>query len=183
LILGRRELIEACKKHPLARALRVGKLTLSALQTTLLHYLRGEAEDKLPIWQMCSQSGEEIAERAAVVVQGISQGLPPYPRIQVETVAGRSPIGGGSLPGETLPTTMISIAGSGSESGSVSGTGGGDSKCEFKAEKLAAVLRESSPPVVARVEEGRLLLDLRTVLPEQDEELVEVLRAALQHID
>jgi len=184
LILGRKELLEACKKHPLARALRVGKLTLVALQATLLHYLRGEAEEKIPIWKMCSQDNEEIAVRAAAVMRYLGEGVAGQrvgqaagqvghcslllPHLCIETIAGRSPVGGGSLPGETLPTTLISI----------SDRGHG----RFKADKLAAVLRTGRPPVVARVEEGRLLIDLRTVLPEQDKLLAEALTAALSLI-
>ena len=156
LIAGKKELIEKLKKHPLARALRLDKMTLAALQVTLLHYLRGEAERKIPVWQMISLSLSQIEQRAEGWRQALSEIWPG-----VSTSAGTSTIGGGSLPGETLPTCLLSLP----------------PLPERSSTALMAALRHNRPPIIARVERDRLLFDPRTVLPNQDEALLEGLRA------
>lgn len=162
LILGRADLIAQCKRHPLARALRVGKLTLAALQATLAHYLRGEAEQEIPIWRMCRLTTAEIEQRAkALADQLVSGRLPQQLRVQV--VAGASAVGGGSLPDATLPTMLLAICGTG----------------DWAPQRLAAKLRNGAVPVVARVESDALLLDLRTVHPADDAVVLSALRAAL----
>lgn len=161
LILGRQELLDLCQRHPLARALRVGKLTLTALQATLLHYLRGEAEEHVPVWRMCSLSAESIGERAATLVKRLRRAADQSVRLAV--TPGQSAIGGGSLPGETLPTMLLAIDGAG---------------C-FAPAMLAAKLRCHLPPVIGRIEGGCLLLDLRTVDPCDDDTVGAALEAAL----
>jgi L-seryl-tRNA(Ser) seleniumtransferase len=148
IIVGELALIEKLRRHPLARAVRADKMALAGLHATLLHYARGEAVEQIPVWKMIAMPADDIRRRAEGWVSELGRG---------SVVAARSTIGGGSLPEETLPTWVLAV-----ESDHVSG--------------LAAALRLSTPPVVGRVESGRLLLDPRTVLPEQDEALLAALR-------
>ena len=143
IIVGQRDLVERCKKHPLARALRIDKLDLAALSATLTHYLKGEAEREVPVWRMIGTPPEEIDRRAQVLADALRQA-----GYQVEVIDGRSTIGGGSLPGETLPTRLVALT--------------VDSPDTFLAK-----LRAGDPPVVARIEDGRAVFDLRTVLDDQ----------------
>jgi L-seryl-tRNA(Ser) seleniumtransferase len=147
LILGRADLISHLKRFPLTRALRVDKTTLAALQATLRHYLLGEATEKVPVWRMIGQSEAMLEERARAWVRALG-GL----GVAAEVIAGRSTVGGGSLPGETLPTRLVALA-------------------VDSPDATATRLRAGEPPVVARIEDGRLILDPRTVLPEQEEGL------------
>ncbi len=158
IIVGEADLVRRLRRHPLARAVRIDKLGLAALQATLLHYLKGEAVEKVPVWRMISAGLEELdgrAQRWASALPGVGQ-----------VVDGQSTIGGGSLPEETLPTRLLSLAGP--------GKGGPRSVAS-----LARRLRTGRPPVLARIEKDALLLDPRTVLPEQDEELMETVARAL----
>ncbi len=102
LIVGRADLIAELRQHPLTRALRVDKSTLAALQATLLHYVRGEAEREVPVWRMIATPLEELAARAADLAAGLrAAGIP------ATVVQATSTVGGGALPGETLPTWAI----------------------------------------------------------------------------
>jgi L-seryl-tRNA(Ser) seleniumtransferase len=139
LIIGRAALVEQLKRHPLARALRVDKTTIAALEATLLAYLRGTALDELPVWQMIAARPEHLHARAVRLAE----------RSGGTVVACESAVGGGSLPGQTLPSFAVAF----------------DSP---QPDELARALRLGEPPVVARVNEGRLLLDMRTVLPGQE---------------
>ncbi len=155
LIVGRANLVARLRRHPLCRALRPDKATLAGLHATLLHYLRGEADRQIPLWRMLVATPERLAERAKacqsrLADRGIEAGL----------TRGHSAVGGGSLPGEQLPTALL----------------------VFEAEhpdRLAARLRAAPTPIVGRISEGRLLLDLRSVLPEEDETLCASLIVAL----
>jgi len=147
LILGSADLIGHLKQFPLTRALRVDKTTLAGLQATLRHYLLGEATEKVPVWRMISQSEELLEDRASAWVREL-QGL----GVGAEVARGRSTVGGGSLPGETMPTRLVALA-------------------VDAPDAAAARLRAGEPPVIARIEDGRLVLDPRTVLPEQAERL------------
>jgi L-seryl-tRNA(Ser) seleniumtransferase len=151
ILVGKSEYVERMRRHPLARAARADKLCLAGLSATLAHYLRDEAIQEVPIWQMIAVSPEELRRRAEGWRERLGQG---------EVIAGRSAVGGGSLPEETLPSWLLALA-------------------PRKANDLAAQLRAQDPPVVARVEDKRLLFDPRTVLPEQEEGLLRSLRAAL----
>ena len=144
IILGKANLLVKIKKHPLARALRADKLCLAALTGTLLHYLKDEAEEQVPIWRMISTPAEKVKERAVNWADELGQG---------EVLASESTVGGGSLPGESLPTWVLSL------------------KVE-KPDSFLESLRQEGPPVIARTEKNRILLDPRTVLPEQDEALL-----------
>jgi L-seryl-tRNA(Ser) seleniumtransferase len=151
ILVGRTELVAKARKHPLARAVRADKLCLAALEATLIHYLRGEAEREIPVWRMIAAPVEELDRRARLWAQRIGQG---------EVVDSRSTVGGGSLPEETLPTRALALAMS-------------------KPQALLARLRAGSPPVIARVAEGRVLLDPRTVLEDEDEPFIAVVTASL----
>ena len=140
VILGKANLVAKIKKHPLARALRADKLCLSALAATLLHYLKDEAEREIPIWRMIAATPEQLKARAKHWADNLGQG---------EVEANQSTVGGGSLPGESLPTYVLSLEVS-------------------SPDKFLERLRRQQPPVIARTENDRILLDPRTVLPEQD---------------
>jgi L-seryl-tRNA(Ser) seleniumtransferase len=144
IILGSADLIAHLKEFPLTRALRVDKTTLAGLQATLRHYLLGEATEKVPVWRMISQSQDIVRARAETWVKELGRRDVP-----TSVVPGHSTVGGGSLPGETLPTHLVAL--------------GLDSPDE-----TACRLRAGEPPVIARIEDERLVLDPRTVLPEQE---------------
>jgi L-seryl-tRNA(Ser) seleniumtransferase len=150
IIAGKADCVEPLKRHPLARALRADKLCLAALQATLLHYLKDEAAQKVPVWQMIATPLEEIEHRARRWRRALARAGRP-----AEIVDGRSTVGGGSLPGETLPTRLVALA-------------------VDNPDELAAALRAANPPVIARIEEDRLVLDPRTVLAEEERELLRV---------
>ncbi len=147
LISGRRDLVARIRANPLFRALRVDKLTYAALEATLLAYVRQD-HVAIPALRMMRLTAQEIGERAEAIARELRVNAP---RLRVETGEGVSVIGGGAAPGATLPTVLLAVT------------------CErLSADELAARLRAHEPPIVARVEEGRVLLDLRTVFPEQD---------------
>lgn len=159
LILGKRELIEQLKKHPLIRALRVDKTTLAALQATLLAYLENKAVEEIPVWRMIAGEVNSLARRAKRW-QTALQRLALPAAISIRVVDSVSTVGGGSLPGQTLPTKALAIS---AES----------------VEALARQLRQADPPVIARIEADQLLLDPRTVLPDQDQTLLTILQNEL----
>jgi L-seryl-tRNA(Ser) seleniumtransferase len=140
IIIGRADLIAKIKKHPLARAVRADKLCLAALTATLLHYLKNEAEREIPIWRMIASAPAKLKERAELWAGELGQG---------EVLLSESTIGGGSLPGESLPTWVLALTVTGIDT-------------------YINKMRLVTPPVIARAENDRILLDPRTVLPEQD---------------
>ncbi|PYV50370.1 MAG: L-seryl-tRNA(Sec) selenium transferase [Acidobacteria bacterium] len=152
LISGREDLVQKMRSNSLFRALRVDKLIYAALEATLLAYAKRDYE-AVPALRMMQLSKAEITKRADIVTSRINS-----PKIRAELVDGESLIGGGSAPSAVLPTTLIALT-----------------SREMSANDLAARLRRSYPPIIARVEEGRVLLDLRTVFPAQDEVLRQVL--------
>jgi L-seryl-tRNA(Ser) seleniumtransferase len=159
LIVGREALVARLRHHPLARTLRVDKGILAALQATLLHYLRGEAEAEVPVWRMISTPVQELEARAANWAATLyGQGIPAL------VVPATSTIGGGSLPGEVLPTCALALT-------------------HPSLDRLAAALRSGEPPLVGRIAADRLLLDPRTVPPEMDGTVLRVVRAAFQASD
>lgn len=148
ILIGNRDLIAKIKKHPLARAVRPDKLCLAALTETLLHYLRDEAEQKIPIWRMMGAKVDTLKTRAEHWQQAIGNG---------EVVRSQSTIGGGSLPEETLPTYVL--------------------KLEVRsADSYLKKMRGLQPAIIGRIEENAVYLDPRTVLPEQDETLINGLK-------
>ena len=159
IVVGKRELVAKLERHPLARAVRIDKLSLAALTATLLHYLRDEAEQKIPIWRMISASPESIKGRAQRWWEQLGRNA------AMELTPSRSAVGGGSLPGETLPTWALALACDGGQR---------------HAEQVMERLRRGDPPVVARIEEGRVMLDPRTVLPEDEGGMLSALQEALE---
>jgi len=155
IIVGKAELVNRLRRHPLTRALRVDKVTIAGVQANLLHYIKGEALTKVPIWRMIAMPLEEITARAHSLLESLGPAA-----ARCELVPGRSMIGGGSLPEESLPTTLLALP-----------AGGADA--------LAAALRSGEPPIVAHIRDDRVVLDLRTVLPAQEQALVARLRELL----
>ncbi len=164
LILGRKPLLEKLKKHPLIRALRVDKITLAALQATLLAYRENKATTEIPVWQMMSAAPAGLARRARAW-QTALQKEPSLARVSFKVVKTVSTVGGGSLPGQTLPTWALAIS-------------------LDAVTALAERLRQpvNLPPVIARIENDRILFDPRTVLPRQDKTLLAALKAALPDV-
>ena len=166
IISGRADLLRTVENHPLARAVRTDKVTLAGLAETLRHYIRGDATQQIPVWRMISSGTEAIRNRANVVTMrlgenGIGADL-------AETVAS---VGGGSLPGGTLESWAVALQ-----------PAAGD-----RVDALAQRLRLGSttgtgPGVFGRIEDGRLLLDMRTVLPENDALLTRAVAAAYRHV-
>ena len=159
IIAGKRELVDIAARHPLARAMRIDKLSMAALAATLIHYIRGEALTAIPIWRMIATPADAVKARANAWTRKL--GCPP----SVSVAPTQSTIGGGSLPGETLPSWAIAI--------DCSALNGG-------AEEFAKRLRQAEPPVIGRIESERVLLDPRTVLPSEDDALLQALTDALQ---
>jgi L-seryl-tRNA(Ser) seleniumtransferase len=154
IILGDKDLIAELRRQPLTRALRVDKATLAALQATLLAYLRGTALTEIPVWQMIVATPAALEARALSWAAVLRSG-----GLLVETRPGQSAVGGGSLPGQTLPTTLLALR-------------------PPQPDRLVSCLRHGDPPVIARIEDDTVLLDPRTVLPAQDEPLIAALVAA-----
>jgi L-seryl-tRNA(Ser) seleniumtransferase len=151
ILVGRSGLVDKLKKHPLARAVRADKLALSGLSATLNHYLKDEALQAIPVWRMISTSENTLRERVSGWLESLGVG---------EAIPGESTVGGGSLPGQVLPTCLLAL------------------KVTSPSRALAR-LRGSNPPVIARLQDDRLVLDPRTVLPEQDCTLVPALKNIL----
>ena len=153
LISGRADLVARMRSNSLFRALRVDKLTYAALEATLLAYVKRD-HDAVPVLRMMRLSKDEIARRAGKIVSKVESGASKSARLKMELLDGESVIGGGAAPSAVLPTRLIALT-----------------HADLSADELSARLRASSPPIIARVEEGRVLLDLRTVFPEQDASL------------
>lgn len=153
MLSGRPDLIMRMRTNSLFRALRVDKLTYAALESTLLAYLKREYS-AIPALRTMNWTKEEIGARAESVANRI-----PSSTFKVEVIDGESVIGGGAAPSSVLPTRLLAVIGTG-----------------ITADELSAKLRKSDPPIITRVEEGRVLLDLRTVFPEDDDRLAEALQ-------
>ncbi|MCE7861217.1 MAG: L-seryl-tRNA(Sec) selenium transferase [Chloroflexi bacterium CFX2] len=152
IILGNKDLLEKIKKHPLARAVRANKSCLAGLSTTLTHYLKDEAEREIPILKMMSLTLKQVRGRAEAWRDELGQG---------NVIEGRSTVGGGSLPDESIPTNLLELQ-------------------VNSADKFLLALRKNNPPIVARTENDKVLLDPRTVLPEQEGALLVGLKNLLR---
>jgi L-seryl-tRNA(Ser) seleniumtransferase len=153
ILVGKAKVLERIGKHPLMRAVRIDKMTLAALEATLRHYQREEAETHIPIWRMITASPSGIASRAASWVSRLQQH-----GISARMQRGESTVGGGSLPGETLSTTLLAL----------------DARnMPIPLDELAKCLRLRSIPLIVRILRDALLVDPRTVLQEQDIEVVQ----------
>jgi L-seryl-tRNA(Ser) seleniumtransferase len=140
IIVGKKIALDKIKKHPLARAVRADKACLAGLTATLLHYLKDEAEREIPIWKMISLTLKQIEGRAEAWRAELGQGY---------IVKGESTVGGGSLPTESIPTFLLALS-------------------VKSPDKFLKRLRELHPPIIARTENDKILIDPRTVLPDQE---------------
>jgi len=145
LISGRADLVARMRSNSLFRALRVDKLTYAALEATLLAYVKRD-HDAVPVLRMMRLSKDDIARRAEALAAKVEG-----PKLKLDLLDGESVIGGGAAPSAVLPTRLIALTHEG-----------------LSADELCSRLRSTTPPIIARVEEGRVLLDLRTVFPSQD---------------
>ena len=152
MLSGRPDLVAQMRANSLFRALRVDKLTYAALEATLLAYVKADF-DSVPTLRMLRLSKDDVAERAQSLLARVSR-----PGLEVALVDGESVIGGGAAPSAVLPTRVLAF-----------------SHAELSANEFAAQLRQAATPVIARVEDGRVLIDLRTVFPEQTDDLAEAL--------
>lgn len=151
IIVGKKDLLDKVKKHPLARAVRADKTCLAGLTATLTHYLKDEAEREIPIVRMMSMTLEQVRGRAEAWREAIGQG---------EVVRSESTVGGGSLPEETMSTYVLALN-------------------VQSPDKFLKKLREANPPVIARVENDQIFFDPRTIHEEQGEKLLSILRSLL----
>lgn len=151
IIIGKKGLLDKIKKHPLARAVRADKLCLAGITATLLHYIKGEAEHTVPVWKMISAQKEGIRTRAQKYLNQLQIG---------NLLSGQSMVGGGSLPGETLPTTLFSLKVS-------------------KPNIFLVHMRQQPVPIIARIENGQVVCDPRTIFPEQDDLFINEMRTVL----
>jgi L-seryl-tRNA(Ser) seleniumtransferase len=156
LISGRSDLIARMRSNSLFRALRVDKLIYAALEATLLAYLRQD-HDSIPTLRMMRLSKDAIARRAEALKSKLNS-----PNLKCELLDGESLLGGGAAPSSVLPTRLLALTST-------------DLSTGFSANDLASRLRNSDPPIIARVDEGRVLLDLRTVFPDQEPALISIL--------
>ncbi len=158
IIVGKKHLVDKVKKHPLARAVRIDKIRLAGLVATLIPYLKGEAVNNIPVWRMISAPLDEIERRATHWAQALGD--------LAQVIEGESMVGGGSLPGDTLPTKLVAVGKQSKKRG------------QNVAQILAQRLRTQQPPVVGRISGNVLLLDPRSVLPEEDQAVLQALRSA-----
>jgi L-seryl-tRNA(Ser) seleniumtransferase len=153
LILGKRAWIDQIESHPLARAVRADKTCLAGIAATLRHYARGEATEKIPVWRMISATSDSLLRRAEQLRHELASEA-----VSLREV--RATVGGGSLPGQELPSWALGLS-------------------VDNPDEIARRLRTGTPAVFGRVEDHRVLLDLRSVLPEQDEDLAKGLHQVL----
>ena len=152
ILVGHGDLLAKIRRHPLYRAIRADKLCLAALSATLEQYLKGKTELEIPLYMMLSRSLEDLTEQVHRWIDHLQAG---------SALEGFSTVGGGSLPGETLPTCLLA----------------------FKVKsptKFAALLREADPPIITRVQDDLLLIDPRTILPWQEQSLLKGLKSSIK---
>lgn len=153
ILVGTAAAIGVLRRHPLTRALRPDKASLAGLTATLEHYARGEAERAVPVWRMIATPVADLERRAQRLLAAVA-GRP------VALAESRAAVGGGSLPGDTLPSRAVALAPQG-----------------CSAEDVAARLRRWSPPIIGRIADDRVLLDLRTIAPDEDDAVAAALRS------
>jgi L-seryl-tRNA(Ser) seleniumtransferase len=151
IIVGEKQYVERLKRHPLARVVRIDKTRLAGLVATIIHYLKGEAATRIPVWRMIAAPLEDIERRAALWSKVLGGGA--------KVIPGQTMVGGGSLPGGSLPTRLVAIGGGGK-----------------KVQTISSELRHREVPVIGRIEKDELLIDPRTVLPEEDDVVITALR-------
>ena len=153
IIVGKKNYMDKISMHPLARAFRIDKMNLAALNTTLMHYIKDEATEKIPIWQMISASKNTLENRANHIKDKISG------PVRVENT--KATVGGGSLPGNEMDSIGLVIYG-------------------LSPEKISKKLRTSTKPVIGRIESDKIVLDIRTVLPDEDNDLADSIKLAIR---
>jgi len=151
IIIGKADLVARLKKHPLARAIRADKLCLAALSSTLLHYLKDDALQEIPVWKMITASTQQLQERATGWQHTLDQG---------EVIFSKSAVGGGSLPDATLPGPVLALT-------------------VHSPNRFLNLLRQYHPPIIARLEDDRVIFDPRTVLPDQDQALLAAINMSI----
>ena len=156
IVLGRADVIKKMSRHPLARALRIDKLTLAALEATLRQRLSSRS-DEIPVDRMLHAPVENMRRRAAMWIVKLEER-----GVKTRLIDGMSAVGGGSLPAHQIPTVLIAIAG--------------------PASRIATALRQGDPPVIARIEKDECCLDPRTVLRGEDETLLDAVELALASV-
>jgi L-seryl-tRNA(Ser) seleniumtransferase len=156
IVVGSEQVVSKLVSHPLSRALRIDKLNLAGLTSTLIHYLKGEATFKIPVWRSIAATKDSLKQR----VMNWNEALEIKP-FHTEIKEGVSAIGGGTLPGEVLPTWLFTIR---SDSGHII--------------DLATRLRKSQPHIISRIEDDCVVFDPRTVLESEDSFLVDAVRRA-----
>ena len=159
MIVGKREYVDVVSAHPLARAVRIDKMSMAALSATMLHYIRDDPTEKVPIWRMISAPLPELRARATDWKESAGE----WTRV----VESRAAIGGGSLPGETVESVALRL-----DCGALGKS----------AESVLANLRASNQPIIGRIEDDAVLLDVRTVLPNQDSSVESTLNNIAQGI-
>jgi L-seryl-tRNA(Ser) seleniumtransferase len=165
LIVGRREVIDRVRRHPLYRALRADKLAYAALEATLESYAAGMAAAEIPVLRMLSASAEELRSRVSDFSERLMTRLPEGSDLNVKIGEGVSAVGGGSGPDVQPPTVLLLLESSGSS-----------------AEELERRLRGCTPPVITRIVDGRVAIDLRTVSGSEEGELLGALLSAAANV-
>ena len=155
IAVGRRNLVDRLRVHPLMRALRADKLTYAALEATLALWISESSRAHIPVVRMLTMSVDEIDRRARALATAIAAGG----RATCDVIDGESTIGGGSAPGSSLPTRLVAVV-----------------PDNTTAESLEQALRTGEPPIIARLQQGAVVIDLRTVEPEDDQAIVAALR-------
>jgi L-seryl-tRNA(Ser) seleniumtransferase len=160
IIVGKKKYIEKIQKNPIARALRVDKLTIAAFEATLMAYMDNEStRDNIPVLKMLFQPADEIKQRARKIAAALRKASNIA---DIRVVQDRSKAGGGSLPEAEFETYAVQIR-----------------SVPMSVNELESRLRQGSPPVIARIREGALLLDARTVLEQEIKDLVRVVSVSL----
>jgi L-seryl-tRNA(Ser) seleniumtransferase len=159
ILVGRPECVKACRENPLARALRVDKLTYAALEATLRTFVQGKAAQEVPVLRMLSASQAELRSRSRRLVASLAS----VTGLELGLIDGFSKVGGGAAPEAEIPTSLISVRAE-----------------NLSAQTIADHLRAHDPPVIARIAEDRVLLDLRTVLPPEEGVLASALETLLE---
>jgi L-seryl-tRNA(Ser) seleniumtransferase len=158
LIVGRRETVEKIRKHPLYRALRVDKLIYAALETTLEAFRRENFLEEIPVLKMLSATHAELMKRTAGFADRLHASLSENSALKFEIIEGASVIGGGSAPDAAPVTALLTLQ-----------------HAQNSVSKLEETLRTSNPPVVARILDDKVLIDLRTVSESEESELLTIL--------
>jgi L-seryl-tRNA(Ser) seleniumtransferase len=161
IILGKKKYVDILRKHPMHRALRLDKMFLAGLERILLYYLKGEAVQKIPAWQMISASPRILQNRAERIKNDLKKA-----GIEINIRESQSTIGGGSLPGEILPTIVISVT-------TVNPVGKSKG---LTPDLQARFFRNQTPPIIGRIENDNFVMDLRTVFPKQDDILISAIK-------